>query len=173
MKRMAFACAVVVMLAGGTGARAQEPPKPADPGKEHEWLQRFVGEWEGDFANSAESARMVGGLWMVADFKATVSGKPMAAIMTLGYDPQKKKYVGTWIDTMTAYLWNYEGAVDAAGKVLTLDAEGPNPLAPGKTAKMRDAIEFKSNDHKVLTSSMLGDDGKWVTFMTINYKRRK
>ncbi len=98
---------------------------------------------------------------------------PMTGVMTLGYDPEKKKYVGTWVDSMTSHLWRYEGTVDAAGKVLTLDTEGPNPAAPGKTAKFKERIEFKSKDHKVFTSSMQGDDGEWVTFMTMNSKRKK
>jgi hypothetical protein len=43
----------------------------------------------------------------------------------------------------------------------------------GKIAKYKDVIEFKSDDHRVLTSHVLGDDGKWHGFMTAHYQRRK
>ena len=46
--------------------------------------------------------------------------------MTLGFDPQKGGYVGTWIGSMTSFLWIYRGTLDRAEKILTLDTEGPN-----------------------------------------------
>ena len=72
--------------------------------------------------------------------------------MTLGYDPAKKAFVGTFIGSMMTHLWVYDGELDAAGKVLTLDAEGPSFAATDKMAKYKDAIEIKSDDHRVLTS---------------------
>jgi hypothetical protein len=39
--------------------------------------------------------------------------------------------------------------------------------------KYKDVIELRSDDHRVLTSHMLGDDGKWYGFMTAHYRRRK
>jgi hypothetical protein len=43
----------------------------------------------------------------------------------------------------------------------------------GKMAKYRDTIELKSDDHRVRTSHMLGDDGRWQPFMAVNYRRTK
>jgi hypothetical protein len=96
----------------------------------------------------------------------------MSGIMTIGYDPQTKKYVGTWVCSADGHLWKYEGTLDATGKVLTLNTEGPDMSAPGKTAKMKDVIEIKDKDHRVLTSSMQTQDGKWVQFMTMNVRRK-
>jgi hypothetical protein len=93
--------------------------------------------------------------------------------MTLGYDPQKKRYVGTWIGSMMTHLWVYDGALEAAERVLTLDTEGPDMAAAGKLAKYQDVIEFKSPNHRVLTSHVLGDDGTWHEFMTAHYERKK
>ncbi|MGH8727713.1 MAG: DUF1579 domain-containing protein, partial [Burkholderiales bacterium] len=100
-------------------------------------------------------------------------GGAATMLITLGYDPQRKRYVGTWIGSMMTYLWVYDGGLDAAGKVLTLNAEGPDMAVEGKMAKYKDVIEWKSDDHRVLTSHVLGDDGKWNQFMTANYRRVK
>jgi hypothetical protein len=112
------------------------------------------------------------GDWVVSENRGETGGTSMTAIQTIGYDPEKKKYVGTWVDSMTTFIWKYEGTVDESGKTLTLEAEGPNFMAAGKLAKFRDAYEFKSKDHIVATSSMQGEDGKWVTFMTGNLRRK-
>jgi hypothetical protein len=93
--------------------------------------------------------------------------------MTLGYDPVKKRYVGTFIGSMMTHMWVYDGQLDAAGKVLTLDTEGPSFTAEGKMARYKDVIELKDDNHRTLSSSFLGDDGQWHHFMTANYRRVK
>ena len=185
MKGYAVAGLLAAMLFVAAGLDAQDFPKPAPPEKEHQWLQQLIGEWDSESemtmepgkppmkCNGTENTRAIGGFWVMAENRGTFMNQPTLGVMTLGYDPAKKKYVGTWIDSMTHYLWKYEGTVDPSGKTLTLEAEGPNPLAPGTTAKFRDSIEIKSKDHKVLRSAMQGTDGKWVTFMTGNYRRKK
>ena len=159
----------------------QESTMTTEPQKEHQWLQKLVGEWtyEADATTEpgkipekvkgTESVRSLGGLWILAEGQGEMSGGAAATtIMTLGYDPQKKRYVGTWIGSMMTHLWVYDGTLDAAESVLTLDAEGPHMAAEGKMAKYKDVIEFKSDNHLALTSHMLGDDGTWRGFMTAN-----
>lgn len=163
---------------------AADVPEPAKPTKEHEWLAQFVGEWSAKgeavmgpdqppmTCEGKEKGKMLGGLWMVMDVEMQPMGQPVNAVLTIGYDPQKKKFVGTWVDAMTTHMWKYEGSLDETGKVLTLEAEGPNMMTPGKMTKFRDVFEFKSKDHKILTSSMLGEDGKWMQFMTSDARRK-
>lgn len=185
MTKASTITSVFVVVAMSFQVVAQELPKPPQPTPEHQWLQQFVGEWEstaevptapGEPAATCHgkmTSRMLGGLWVVSDTEADMFGTKIQAVQTIGYDPAKKKYIGTWVDSMYNYLWQYEGEVDETGKILTLEAEGPNFLAPGTTAKFRDAYEFKSKDHIVTTSSMLTEDGKWVTFMTGQARRKK
>ncbi len=166
-------------------AGAQEPlqvPMPA-PEPQHKWLHQFVGEWSttskatmGPDQPAMEGAgtitsRMLGDLWVLNEMKSEWMGDSVVGIQTIGYDASKGKYIGTWVDNMTSHMWRYEGTVDETGKKLTLEAEGPNFVAAGKMTKFRDAYEFVSSDHVIMSSSMLGEDGKWVTFMTGDAKR--
>jgi len=158
----------------------------ADPQKEHQWLQQLVGEWTSEAECSmgpgqpstksygTERVRMVGGLWMVGEGQGEMPGGGTATmIMTLGYDPQKKRYLGTWIGSMMTHMWHYDGEMDASGRILTLSAEGPSMAGDGTMAKYQDIIEIKSKDHRTLSSRVLGPDGTWNHFMTAHYRRRK
>ncbi len=115
---------------------------------------------------------MLGDLWVVTDIKGDMGGANMHGLMTIGYDPAKKKYVGTWVDNMMNHLWKYEGTVDATGKILTLEAEGPNMAAPDQTTKYRDVYEFTSDDQVTTKSSMLLN-GEWVVFVNGKGTRKK
>ena len=158
----------------------------AEPQKEHQWLQQLVGEWTSEAECSmgpgqpstksygTERVRMVGGLWMVGEGQGEMPGGGTATmIMTLGYDPQKKKYLGTWIGSMMTHMWHYDGEMDASGRILTLSAEGPSMAGDGTMAKYQDIIEIKSKDHRTLSSRVLGPDGTWNHFMTAHYRRKK
>jgi hypothetical protein len=122
--------------------------------------------------HGSEIVRSLGGIWVLCEGRGDMPGGGIATmVLTLGYDPQKKRYVGTWIGSVMTHLWVYEGSLDAAEQVLILESEGP---ADGETStKFKDVIEVKSDDHRVLTSHMLGDDGNWQQFMTTSYRRKK
>jgi hypothetical protein len=163
----------------------QESMMKAELQKEHQWLTKLVGEWTSEIevmmepghppekATGTESVRSLDGLWIVAEGKGDMPGcGAVTTIMTLGYDPDTKRYVGTWIGSMMTHLWVYDGELDTDERVLTLDSEGPAMSGEGKMAKYRDAIAFESDDYRVLTSHVLGDDGKWHGFMTAHYRRK-
>jgi hypothetical protein len=163
----------------------QQEPAMAEPQAEHKWLQKLVGEWtcqgEGVMEpgkppmkfRSTESVRSIDGLWIVAEGRGEMPGcGPSTTIMTLGYDPQKERFVGTFIASMMTHVWHYSGSLNATEKVLTLDTEGPRMTDQAKMVKYRDVIEIQSDSHRILSSHVRGDDGKWRQFMTAHYRRK-
>jgi hypothetical protein len=155
-----------------------------EPQQEHHWLEKFVGDWTFESecnmgpdqpamkSGGSERVRSMGGLWVLGEGKGDMpDGSPCTMMLTLGYDPDRKRYIGSWIGSMMAKLWLYDGEVDASGHVLTLNTEGPTFEGDGKTAQYKDVHEFKSRDERVLTSHMLGADGKWTQFMSATYRR--
>ncbi|MEW4487428.1 DUF1579 domain-containing protein [Thalassoglobus sp. JC818] len=164
-------------------AVGQETPDFPTPGPEHEWLEKFVGNWaltskakmgpdQPDLECSGKmECQMLGGFWLINKMNNEMLGSTMKGVQTIGYDPAKKKYVGTWVDSVTSTFWVYEGTVNEAGNKITLEADGPNMMIPGETSTFRDSYEFLSPDHVVVTSSMKGDNGEWITFMSGDAKR--
>lgn len=179
ISRSLFAVALLTCV-----ARAQEAPQPSKPEKEHEWLKQLVGEWKthGKAENGpgqppfecdgTESTQAIGDLWIVAQGESHAMGMTVKSMLTLGYDAEKKKFVGTWVDSMFNHMWKYEGTLDESGKSLTLMTEGPNMMKPGEMAKYKEVLEFKDKDHKTFTSHMQVD-GEWVKFMTAEATRVK
>jgi hypothetical protein len=124
--------------------------------------------------SGSESVRALGDVWILGEGRGEMPGGGEATTMlTLGFDPQTKRFVGTWIGSMMTHLWVYDGWLDETERVLTLEAEGPDMSGRGGTAKYRDVVEFVSDDHRVLRSHAQGEDGTWQEFMTAHYRRRQ
>jgi hypothetical protein len=158
----------------------------SEPHAEHAWLQRLVGNWTIEMrcsmgpdqpemtSQGTESVRSIGGLWTLGEGKSEgPDGSPMTSFMTLGYDPKKGKFVGTFIASMMTHLWVYEGTLNAAKTMLTLDTEGPDFSGGEGMVAYQDIIEFHNDDHRELRSQLRDKDGKWQPFMWANYRRVK
>jgi hypothetical protein len=154
------------------------------PEPQHAFLQQLVGEWTYDCEahmgpdkpaekmSGTESVRSLGGLWIIGEGKGKMpDGEGCTMILTLGYDPALKKYVGTWIGSMMSRLWVYDVTVD--GNTINMESDGPAFDDPTRTVRFRDSIEIKSPDLRTFTSSFVGDDGKRFNFMTSEYRRQK
>lgn len=153
-----------------------------EPQKEHAWLHRLVGEWTCEMeatmgpgepptkTRGRERVRSLGGLWVIGEGEGEMPGAGTAhTVITLGFDPAKGRFVGTFVASMMAGLWVYEGRLD--GNVLTLDTEGPSMKGDGTLAKYHDIVEMVSDDERILASEAQGEDGKYHRFMTARYRR--
>lgn len=154
-----------------------------DSRAEHQWLQRLVGEWvfepepvgpDGKVGgmSGSESVRMLGEAWALCEMQVGAGGEDGGSnLMTLGFDPEKECFVGTFVSSMMAHLWIYQGELDESGTSLLLDTEGPSFTSEGETSRYRDRIELVHQDERVLSSSVLDPDGQWREFMRTRYRR--
>ncbi|MGE3309507.1 MAG: DUF1579 domain-containing protein [Limisphaerales bacterium] len=156
-----------------------------EPLPEHQWLQQLVGEWNVESeivmgpdqpamkTTGREVVRSFGKLWTIGEGTGDApDGAACESVMTLGYDPRIKRFVGSFIASSMTHLWPYLGSLDASGKILTLDSEGPSFAGDGTMSKYQDVIEILTPDHRTLTARVQGAEGSWVPFMTAHYHRR-
>lgn len=155
------------------------------PQAEHLWLHKLVGEWRfehdcspapdqpAEKLTGTETVRSLGGLWTIGDIDGTMpDGGSSRSVMTLGYDPAKKKFVGSFIASVMTHFWPYEGSLNPTTNTLTLDSEGPSFADQTKMTKYQDIITFIDDNHRTLSSQYLDDQGQWQPFMTAHYYRK-
>jgi uncharacterized protein YndB with AHSA1/START domain len=166
-------------------AAPQSPAFSASPQQQHEWLQRLVGDWivESDAPEPEqppdapawrETVRSIGDIWIVAEGAGPMpDGTQATTVMTLGYDPQSQRFVGTWIGSMMHHLWVYDGELSDDGTTLTLNTTGPDMHVEGATRQYQDVITLTDDDHRALTARVLEPDGDWQVMMTARYRRSR
>ncbi len=198
LTKILFATALVGLLA--VAVSAQQASKPAEakkpeptgpaamppapqPGPEHAVLKNDEGTWDAtvemmmgppgappSVSKGVETNTLVGGMWLVTDFKSEMMGQPFQGHGVAGYDPAKKKYVSNWVDSMSTGFSLGESSYDPATKTMTGWMEGPDMA--GKMTKMRSLQEYKDPNTRIFTMYMTGPDGKEFRTMKITYQRR-
>jgi hypothetical protein len=185
---MTRSCSRLLLLAASLSlapalAAAQGPPMPT-LGPEHAVLKEEAGTWDASIevlmAGAPGSGPSKGvevntlscnGLCIASDFKGQIMGAPFEGHGVATWDATKKKYVGTWSDSMTAGLATTESTWDAAKK--TMEGTMLTPDGAGGTVKLRSTVVYTADGRRVFTMFMPGPDGKEVPSMRITYTRRK
>jgi hypothetical protein len=119
--------------------------KLATPGTPHKMLERRVGRWSAKTRNwvtpheppvestgSCERKMILGGRFLREDYKGEMFGTPFTGIGVTGYDNHLKKYVMSWMDSMSTGLHTFEGTASPDGKTIIMDGRFENPMkGPG------------------------------------------
>jgi hypothetical protein len=158
--------------------------KAAEPGPAHKQLQRAVGKWNVimkswpapgappvDSTGTAEGKSLLGDRYVQTTFSSTFMGKTFSGVGLSGYDNAKKKFVGTWIDSMSTGMMRSEGTSDPGGKVVTSQATSVDPVT-GKESKMR-IVQTWDGDDKFVEDFYEKKGSKEVKTMEITYTRAK
>lgn len=161
---------------------AQQPPVPK-PGAEHKLLTQDAGTWDA-IVETAEPGKPptkskgvevntigCGGLCLITSFKGDMGGMTFEGSGVTTWDPKKKKYVGSWTDSMSTGLSIGESTYDAAKKTWNGTMEGPD--MSGNVMKARTTTVHSGAGTRVFTIYGPGPDGKEAQMMKITYTRRK
>ncbi|WP_250846988.1 DUF1579 domain-containing protein [Aquisphaera insulae] len=182
-----FACLCVAVTALASIARADDPPFPK-PTAEHKILAADEGTWDAtikSYEAGPESAPTVtkgvevntvitGGLWIVSTFKGDFAGLAFEGRGQYGYDPIKKKYVGTWIDSMSTSVIVLEGTYDAGTKTLSFTGDGVCPVDNTKMVmRMVTTAKDEGTRHFVMYATGTITGGKEAKMMEVEYTKRK
>lgn len=186
VRRVAGLGVVVFLATSLTGqvARGQFPAPEVTP--EHKLLRKDVGVWDAEMrlfmggpdaepmvSKGVERNRMLGDLWLVSNFTADLGGQEFQGHGQFGYDPRKKKFVGTWIENMGAHISTMEGDYDEAAAELTMVMDSIDPQT-GAAVPMKTVSKYIGDDKRLFTMYMKSPEGggEWVKSMEIHYTRR-
>jgi len=146
----------------------------------HARLLECVGKWDcvmklpspdGSMAESKASevnSAACGGLWVWSDFKAPeFMGQPFEGHGLVGYDPDAKRYVNYWVDSMSPYITTLTGTYDEKTKTLT--ASGMSRDAAGAEMPMKESTTWKG-DHSRVANFEFGT-GEQTMKMELHYTR--
>jgi hypothetical protein len=190
LRVIGMAAATIVMLVGHATAQDKKEvthPKVAEtpvlaPGREQDLFKQDVGVWDAtiemtmeaggkpNVTKGTETNTLLGGRWLISDFKGEMMGMPFQGHSVMGYDPAKKKYTGTWVDSMSTTSSVLEGTYDPKTKTMTSWMESPGP--DGKPVKIRSTSEWKDDDSRIFTMHSPAGQGDEFAMMKITYKRR-
>ena len=150
----------------------------------HLWLQQMVGEWKcktemmmpdgtSFTVEGTESVRKLGEYWIVAEVKSPMpdDGTEGTMLITVGYDINKGRFVGSWVGSMMENLWVYDGFMDEDGHSLILESTGPGMMDESKVETYRDIMTIDENGGRTMTSNAKDESGNWTPFMTVRYEK--
>jgi hypothetical protein len=125
-------------------------------------------EAEPQVTKGTESNQLMGGMWLVSHFKGEMMGATFEGAGVFGYNPQTKKYTGTWVDTMSPYAMTTEGSWDEKTKTMTQMGKGKDAAGTEMTMKL---VTVYNDDGSRLFTIYPTMEGQTIKAMEIKYTK--
>jgi hypothetical protein len=166
---------LLVLLTGLMMLGAQDP-SPPKPTSQHAWLAKFIGSWDTKLeivlpngqapvqTTMTETAKSLGGFWIVSESTGEFAGAPFSGQMTIGYDAPKNEFIGTWVDSSNGQMMRYKGKLEEDGKTLKLRTSGFCMLRQ-RQCEFKETIVFEDDTHRSFTTMVKNTEGKWELAM--------
>lgn len=195
MPLLASVALAVAFLAGNamSGDETRRPPEETmkalerygTPGPEHAALKPLAGSFEARVKASFDPSQpakettgrstnevLFGGLFLKQEFEGTcpMTGKPFQGVGYLGFDNARKKYVATWLDSLSSGIFASAGAADAGGRVFTFNGTCPDPVT-GAEKKTKCVFTIVDENRHVYECFEL-EGGKERRVLEITYTKK-
>jgi len=157
--------------------------KLATPGEPHKQFASLAGSWTTqtkewmepgkpptESTGSVEMKMLLDGRFLQQEFNGNMMGQPYSGVGITAYDNLRKRYVSTWMDTMSTGIFTMEGTASPDGKTITLKG---HHVEPGGGQMTHRAV-WKLVDNNTQTFDMYGahHGGKESKMMEIIYTRK-
>ena len=159
--------------------------KVGTPGAAHKTLAKLTGTWatktkawmepdkpptEG--AGTCEQKMVLDGHYLQQKYTGEMMGSPFTGINLLGYDNHTKKYVSTWIDSMSTGIYYFEGTASADGKTITQECSYDDPVrGPMVWRSVTKIVNDNTVEYEMYLTPKGGKEEKMME-MTVSRKRR-
>ena len=181
MKMVQAPLAVLGLLLATGIAAAQAPEVTA----EHKVLAGDAGTWKAKMTmyipgtdqtiegeGTEVNTLFANGLWLSSKFEGTFAGQPFEGQGHNGYDPNSKKYVGSWVDSMSTSVSTMVGEYDDNTMTGMMTSKEPTT---GEEVVTKSVTVNKDKNTRIMTmynkSPETGDE--WIKTMVIEYTRVK
>jgi hypothetical protein len=154
------------------------------PGEAHKALEPMVGTWDTKVTSwmqpgsppmtssgVSENRWTMGNRFIEQRFNGSFMDQPFEGLGYTGYDNIKKKYVGTWMDSMGTSIMYTTGTADPSGKSMTFTGTMEDPMT-GKPMTVKNVLKVVDNDKHNFEMWGPGPNGKTYKMMEIEYTRK-
>jgi hypothetical protein len=158
--------------------------KLATPGAPHKMFANLEGTWttmtrawmepdkppmEG--TGTCEQKMLLDGRYLQQKYTGEMMESPFTGINLIGYNNHTKKYVSTWIDSMSTGIYYFEGTASADGKTITQESSYDDPVrGPMVWRSVTRIVDDNTLEYKMYLTPKGGKEEKMME-MTVTRKR--
>lgn len=157
--------------------------KLAIPGAPHKLLASMAGKWKAttkswmepgkppvESAGNCGQKMVLGGRYLYQEFTGNMMGTPFTGIGITGYDNHKKRYVSTWMDSMSTGIFFFVGRSEQQEGTITLECRTDDPVRG--PMKWRSVTKILDNDTHLFEMFSTDKSDKEQKVMEITYNRK-
>jgi hypothetical protein len=158
--------------------------KLAIPGPPHKMLASLEGSWttktrvwtepdkppmEG--TGMCEQKMLLDGRYLQQEYRGEMMGSPFTGINLIGYDNHTKKYLSTWVDSMSTGIYYFEGTASPDGKTITQESSYDDPVkGPTVWRSVTRVVDDDTLEYEMYLTPKGGKEEKMME-MTVTRKR--